>query len=114
MGEVDRRAQSRGEWPGVRMTWREGLVGLAVWVRGARVEEPGWRGWRPAPRREGRGDGREEEGRGASVGGRAGGAMREEGRGGGAIGFEGPRCGSGEMKGGLAGILGGSGWWSWC
>lgn len=81
--ELERRAQSSGEWPCVRTTCLEGLVGLEECEGGgASVEEPGCRGWR----RDGRGDSRElVAGSGARVGGRGGGAIRVEGRGGGAI-----------------------------
>lgn len=38
-GEEVRCAQSRGECPGVRRTFRRGLVGMELWVGGgARVE----------------------------------------------------------------------------
>lgn len=85
-GDEERRAQSRGEWPGERITAREGLVGMALWEGGgARVEEPGCRGcW--GVRREGRGDGRGlAEGRGARDGGPRCGVVRLDGRGGGGI-----------------------------
>lgn len=40
-GEEVRRAQSRGECPGVRRTFRRGLVGMELWVGGgARDERP--------------------------------------------------------------------------
>lgn len=82
VGEEESRAQSSGEWPCVKTTWREGLVGLLLCVGGgARVEEPGCRGWE----REGKGDERLFSGRGERVGGRRGGGMRVCGLGGGAI-----------------------------
>jgi len=104
--EVESRAQSRGEWPGVRTTCREGLAGLVLWDGGgARVEEPGCRGWR----REGRGDGRGlEVGRGARVGGRAGGGMSVGGLAGGAINPDGFGGGAMRVEGGGV-IFGGAG-----
>lgn len=38
VGEEERRAQSRGEWPGVRRTLRRGLMGMEVCVGGGRRE----------------------------------------------------------------------------
>lgn len=59
VGDWARRAQSIGEWPGVRFTCLEGLVGMQEWVGGgARVEVPGAR----------LGTGRERFGRGAGEG----------------------------------------------
>jgi hypothetical protein len=61
VGVLARRAQSRGEWPGSRVTFRLGFAGLELWVGGgARVEVPGCRSycacaWR---RRSGSGEGR--------------------------------------------------------
>jgi hypothetical protein len=39
VGEDVRRAQSRGEWPGVRRTLRFGFVGGAEWVGGRARDE---------------------------------------------------------------------------
>lgn len=40
MGDCARRAQSSGEWPGWRLTWREGFLGIEVAVGGGmRPEE---------------------------------------------------------------------------
>jgi hypothetical protein len=39
VGSLVRRAQSRGEWPGARRTFLEGLVGMAVWDGGRAREE---------------------------------------------------------------------------
>jgi hypothetical protein len=44
VGEEVRRAQSRGEWPGVRRTFLRGLAGIEVCVGGgARPEDIGFR-----------------------------------------------------------------------
>lgn len=49
VGDWARRAQSRGEWPGCRLTWREGFLGIDVAVGGGmRPEEEPLEG---APRR---------------------------------------------------------------
>lgn len=39
VGEEERRAQSKGEWPGVRRTFRRGFVGMDVCVGGGAREE---------------------------------------------------------------------------
>ena len=39
MGEEDRRAQSRGLWPGVKSTFLRGLVGIEVCVGGGAREK---------------------------------------------------------------------------
>lgn len=39
MGEEERRAQSRGEWPGVRRTFFRGFVGMAECVGGGAREK---------------------------------------------------------------------------
>jgi len=38
-GDEETRAQSRGEWPGVRRTFLRGFVGMAEWVGGGAREE---------------------------------------------------------------------------
>lgn len=85
VGWLARRAQSRGEWPGSRVTLREGFAGLLGFVGGgARVDVPGCRskGVVRVGRGEGRGIGgaerKEEEEEEEEEGGR-----REGGGGGG-------------------------------
>lgn len=65
VGELASRAQSSGEWPGSRITLRDGLAGLVECVGGgASVEVPGCRaaearllgGARPPPPRDGPGE----------------------------------------------------------
>lgn len=76
-----RRAQSRGEWPGSRITFREGFVGLEECDGGgARVEVPGWRAELASLLgsgrfREGAAERRDELFMPFSVGGRGGGGM---------------------------------------
>jgi len=61
VGWLARRAQSKGEWPGSRVTFRLGFVGLELCVGGgARVEVPGCRSYCACAcrRRSGSGEGR--------------------------------------------------------
>jgi hypothetical protein len=111
VGELARRAQSSGEWPGSRITLRDGLAGLVECVGGgASVEVPGCRadearllgGARPPPPppREGPGESEELLLTPLSRGGRGGGGMSDEGGAAAGVG-----TGAAESEGTLGGAM---------